>query len=118
MRGIRSWGPARFLDRRPRHAYIGEQPIIKFEKLLVLALPFPRLCHPGQPRKRDRPGLDKDRNRGGSCVERFGRIADDVGARHGFTSVVERNNAWLQELIRRLSKARVSSLSCPRLALK
>jgi hypothetical protein len=65
-------GPAHFFNGLLRHANVGEQPVVKFEKLPVLAAPFPREGYCGQPRKRDFPGPSKVRKWGESCAESVG----------------------------------------------
>jgi hypothetical protein len=64
--------PAHFFNDRLRHANVGEQPVVKFEKLPVLASSFPREGYSGEPRKRDFPGPSKVRKSGGSCAESVG----------------------------------------------
>jgi hypothetical protein len=56
--------PAHFFSGRPRYANVGEEPVIKFEKLPALVLSFPPPCYSGQPRKRGFPGPSKVRKRG------------------------------------------------------
>jgi hypothetical protein len=62
-------GPAHFLNGLLRHANVGEQPVVKLEKLPVLAPPLPREGYCGQPRNRGFPGPSKVWKRGGSCAE-------------------------------------------------
>jgi hypothetical protein len=54
---------SRFYGGRLRQANIGQQPIIKFEKLPVMLSIQPH-CYSGQPRDRNFPGLS-DRRRTG-----------------------------------------------------
>jgi hypothetical protein len=46
-------GTRALLCDRPRHANVGQQPLIKFEKLPYYGLAFPATCQSGQPRKQD-----------------------------------------------------------------
>jgi hypothetical protein len=56
--------PAHFFNSRPRYANVGEQPVIKFEKLPVLVSSFPPQGYSGQPRKRAFPEPSQVRKRG------------------------------------------------------
>jgi hypothetical protein len=53
--------PAHFFDVGSRQADVGEQMVIKFEKLPVLVLSIQPQCYCAQPRKRDFPGPSKVR---------------------------------------------------------
>jgi hypothetical protein len=48
--------PSHFFDIRSRQANVGEQMVIKFEKLPVLGSSIQPQGYPSQPRKRDFPG--------------------------------------------------------------
>jgi hypothetical protein len=53
-----------FFNSRSRYANVGEQPVIKFEKLPVLVSSFPPQGYSGHPRKRDFPEPSQVRKQG------------------------------------------------------
>jgi hypothetical protein len=53
--------PAHFFNVGSRQANVGEQMVIKFEKLPVLISSIQPQCYSAQPRKRDFPGPSKVR---------------------------------------------------------
>ena len=105
----------RTLQGRPRYAHVGEEPVIKLEKFLVLASRS-RACAIGASHATKFSGPSRPAKRGGASTYRLNWM--QCCRKSCFTSVLERNNAWLRELIGRLSKARVISVSCPPQRLK
>jgi hypothetical protein len=74
--------PAHFFNGRSGHADIGEQPVIKPEKLPVLVSSIPPQHYSDQPCRRNFPGPPKIRKSGGCCVESGDWVAGCAAARH------------------------------------